>query len=247
MQDTGSGDAAGFLCNMSNQPEHQPDHQPDYNGWITCVQKKNPFSTHHLPCFKRVVEQQYSKCCDAVKNFVDLFDFVEKESGSRQKALQVIVDLLILCQLETYVDMLEQYHVPVPARLDPKELTQEARFARLVACVYCNLSSEKERREFSAKLCAQYERQNPGPEEEFLDYAVKNCPEKDSANSLLKKTAESFTFKAKSLEIVKNAFCDDGIELSECITLTGWRGKGLEGGSRGLIGYCYFEECINNS
>ena len=73
--------------NMSNQPEHQPDQ----NGWITSIHRKNHFSTHHLPCFKCVVAQQYSKCCDVVKNFVDLA-FIEKESGSCQKALQLIVD-----------------------------------------------------------------------------------------------------------------------------------------------------------
>lgn len=84
--------------NMSNQPECQP-------GWITSVHRKNHFSTYHLPCFKCVAAQQYSKCCDVV---VDLFAFIEKESGSHQKALQLTVDMLILCQLERYVDMLEQ-------------------------------------------------------------------------------------------------------------------------------------------
>lgn len=85
--------------NMSNQPEHQPDQ----NGWITSVHRKNHFSTHHLPCFKCVAAQQYSKCCDVMKNFVDLLAFIEKESGSCQRALQLIVDILILCQLERYI------------------------------------------------------------------------------------------------------------------------------------------------
>ena len=47
--------------------------------------------------------------------------------------------------------MLEQYHVPVPDRLDPKELTQEAHFVWLVACVYSRKESgeyEEEKEEY---------------------------------------------------------------------------------------------------
>ena len=181
-----------------------------------------------------MVTQQYGKkqkCRDEVKNFIDLFDFIETESWSREMALRMIIDLLTLCQLKDCVDMLGQYDVPLPSLLDPKNLKPEARYARLLTCVYCNLSSDKEREKFSVKLCRLNKRDNPGPEEEFLDYAVEKCSTGDSANSLLKKAAESFKFESKSFKIVKKAFLDEGIDKIGEYSLCGGGG----GGGRGWV------------
>ena len=178
--------------------------------WLASIESF--IGSHHLTCLKLVVGQQIGQYrgLESAINVLGVHDLLkaDKEWPPR-KSLQLIVDFLTLCRLQQCVKRLGEYGLDDLPSLDLKALNDGARYARLVAGVYCALI-DKERKAFKAKYCKLSNKGDKESEEKFLAFVVHN-----GSHDLLQKAVEGIQLTAKSGNMVEQVFLEENIKPSE--------------------------------
>ena len=177
--------------------------------WLASIESF--IAPRHLACLKLVVGQQIGRYSDleSVESVLGVHDLLKAdEKWPPNKSLQLIIDFLTLCRLQPCVKCLGKYGLDDLPSLDLEVLDDGARYARLVAGVYCPLSG-KERIAFQAKYCELSHRGDQESVEKFLKSVVHNGSDKD----LLQKAVEGIQLTAKSGSIVEQVFLEENIQI----------------------------------